>query len=107
MREALGSMAPTTVMTGNLTQWTMDVVQLVAPADATARSEAAKRFAKFGWALGGFVAGAALAAWATGSYGLRSLVAPPVVVGVITLVAWRRAPRTGDRPAEAPAGGHS
>jgi uncharacterized membrane protein YoaK (UPF0700 family) len=91
MREAFGNMAPTTVMTGNLTQITMDLVQLIVPSDASTRDEAVKRVAKFGWPLVGFLFGAAAGAWATGRYGLWSLVAPTLAVAVLTVMASRTA----------------
>jgi uncharacterized membrane protein YoaK (UPF0700 family) len=95
MREALGSMSPTTVMTGNLTQLTMDLVQLAVPATidptatATAHAEALKRIVKFGLALAGFVAGAAAGAWLTGTFGLWSLGVPTLVTAFLTAMAFR------------------
>jgi uncharacterized membrane protein YoaK (UPF0700 family) len=85
MREALGSLSPTTVMTGNLTQFTIDLVHVCSPsthdpeARARERQASIRGLAKFGWPLLGFVVGAAAGAWATGAYRLWSLSAPTVV----------------------------
>jgi uncharacterized membrane protein YoaK (UPF0700 family) len=95
MREALGGMSPTTVMTGNLTQLTMDLVQLAVPATmdpksrATARAETVRRIAKFGSALAGFVGGAAAGAWLTGTFGLQSLGVPTLAMATLTATAFR------------------
>jgi uncharacterized membrane protein YoaK (UPF0700 family) len=92
MREAFITMSPTTVMTGNLTQVTMDLVHVALPPNesdpeiATNSHEAGRmRLAKFGLPLLGFVAGAAAGAWLTGAYGLRSLAAPTLIVGALAL----------------------
>ncbi len=96
MREALGALSPTTVMTGNLTQFTIDLVQVYSPStrdpDARARErrESVRGLAKFGWPLLGFVVGAAAGAWATGAYRLWSLSVPTVVSLGLTAAAFHR-----------------
>jgi uncharacterized membrane protein YoaK (UPF0700 family) len=99
MRDALSSLSPTTIMTGNLTQFTIDLVEILLPtgrdADlqkrARVRMEVAARLVKFGIPLAGFVLGATLGAMVTSSFGLWSIALPTVIVGGLTVVAWRRA----------------
>jgi uncharacterized membrane protein YoaK (UPF0700 family) len=96
MREAFGTLSPTTVMTGNLTQFTIDLVQIYSPstrdpeARASERRASVRGLAKFGWPLLGFVLGAAAGAWATGQYRLWSLSVPTVVSLGLTAAACRR-----------------
>jgi uncharacterized membrane protein YoaK (UPF0700 family) len=92
MREVAASLSPTTVMTGNLTQFTIDLVHVSLPprqpdreTAEKSRSESVTRLAKFGLALSGFVLGAAMGAWLTGAYGLISLGVPTLIVGVLTV----------------------
>ena len=99
MREALGTIAPTTVMTGNLTQVTMDLVEMVVPTPTSdpakrsaLRSAASGRLHKFGIPLCGFLVGAALGAWLSGLVGLWSLGVPTVVVAGLTIAAARALP---------------
>jgi uncharacterized membrane protein YoaK (UPF0700 family) len=96
MRDALSGLCPTTVMTGNLTQFTIDLVELVAAKPAgdvarVARLRAAtrKRLLKFGAPVSGFVVGALLGGCLTSVWGLSSIALPTLVVGVLTVVAWR------------------
>jgi len=97
MRQALGALSPTTVMTGNLTQFTSDLVRLVSPStrdpEAAAQERAASQrsLARFGWPLLGFVLGAAAGAWATGTYGLWSLIAPTAASLAMTIGVLREA----------------
>lgn len=118
MREALGTLSPTTVMTGNLTQFMIDLVQVYSPSTRDAKARASERqasvrgLAKFGWPLLGFVLGAATGAWTTGTYRLWSLSVPTVVSLGLTVAALRRPPRAdvarprSDHPAD-PSGHHS
>lgn len=96
MRECFGSIAPTTVMTGNLTQLTMELVDFLVPAAepdaakrATLRTAAIRRLYKFGIPLCGFVAGAAIGALLTGMFGLWSIALPTVVVALLARHAAR------------------
>jgi uncharacterized membrane protein YoaK (UPF0700 family) len=62
MRIVVGG-SPTTMMTGNVTQFAIDLVDTLAPADGPApQREARKRLARTGAILLGFVLGAALGA---------------------------------------------
>lgn len=85
MREALGGLAPTTVMTGNLTGVTLDAVAW-ATERGDARAAARTRLLRGVRALGGFVVGAALGAALTRAVGLASIGAP--LVAVLGLGLW-------------------
>jgi uncharacterized membrane protein YoaK (UPF0700 family) len=95
MKGALRSFAQTTLMTGNLTQFTIDLVDFIfPPADkynkkerARLRRIAAPAMIKSFFPLFGFIAGAALGAWLTKLYGFRSLLAPTGIVAILTLIA--------------------
>jgi uncharacterized membrane protein YoaK (UPF0700 family) len=96
MRDALSGLCPTTVMTGNLTQFTIDLVELVVARPtgdvgrvARLRAATRKRLLKFGAPVSGFVVGALLGGCLTSVWGLSSIALPTVVVGVLTVVAWR------------------
>jgi uncharacterized membrane protein YoaK (UPF0700 family) len=95
MRDALRGWSPTTLMTGNLTQITMDLVEIALPAregDRAARGllrrEAKTRLAKLGIPLVAFTAGALLGSWVTRWVGLWSIALPTLAVGVLT--TWLR-----------------
>lgn len=96
MREALSGQSPTTIMTGNLTQVTIDLVEILIPSRRAdpeirqrRRSVATARLAKFGIPLLGFMSGVALGAILTHYVGLFSIVIPTVVTGWLTVAAWR------------------
>jgi uncharacterized membrane protein YoaK (UPF0700 family) len=102
MRGALKSFSQTTLMTGNLTQFTIDFIEFVFPAvrddareRARARRESARHARKSGIPLLAFMVGAGLGAWLTKRYGLRCIALPTVVVGILALVAWVRSRRRG------------
>jgi uncharacterized membrane protein YoaK (UPF0700 family) len=95
MRNALSSYSPTTIMTGNLTQCTIDLIEFMFPfiesrtgGRALARNSAAQRLKKFGFPLLGFMVGAILGAWFTRVVGLASIAVPTLVVGALTLESW-------------------
>ena len=95
MRNALSSYSPTTIMTGNLTQCTIDLIEfLFPPAESKtkgrglARRNAAQRLRKFGFPLLGFMNGALLGAWLTRVVGLASIAVPTFAVGALTLECW-------------------
>jgi uncharacterized membrane protein YoaK (UPF0700 family) len=96
MREALGALCPTTVMTGNLTQVTMDVVELVfASFDVAARrpdrrrKEALARLSRFGLPVASFSASALAGAFATTAFGFSSLAVPTIASLVLTAHSFR------------------
>jgi uncharacterized membrane protein YoaK (UPF0700 family) len=103
MKGALRSFAQTTLMTGNLTQFTIDLTDFLFPIAtrenprerSRARREAGRHVRKSGLPLLGFVAGAGLGAWATKLYGFLSIGAPVFVVAVLSLIALIRSRRRG------------
>jgi uncharacterized membrane protein YoaK (UPF0700 family) len=102
MRDALSGLCPTTVMTGNLTQFTIDLVELVMSRSdgdvrrvARLRAATRKRLLKFGAPVTGFIVGALLGGFLTNAWGLSSIALPTLVVGALTVVAWRDPGRAG------------
>jgi uncharacterized membrane protein YoaK (UPF0700 family) len=98
MRDALNSWTPTTIMTGNLTLVTIQLVEMVfaarepdAQKRARIRKDAKLRLVKFGLPLTGFVLGAMLSAFLTPRYGFWSVGVPMAVVATLTGWHWRRA----------------
>ncbi len=97
MRGALKGFAQTTVMTGNLAQFSIDLVErLFPPRTGTpkereqAKSKIRARLRKSAFPLSGFMAGAALGAWLTKAYGLLSIAVPAAILFVITIITlWR------------------
>jgi uncharacterized membrane protein YoaK (UPF0700 family) len=96
MREALGTLCPTTVMTGNLTQVTMDVVELAfASFDSPVRrperrrKEALARLSRFGLPIASFSAGVVAGACATNLVGFESLAAPTLASLLLTAHSFR------------------
>jgi len=102
MKGALRSFAQTTLMTGNLTQLTIDLTDfLFLPAQvegprerARLRREAGRHLGKSGLPLLAFMAGAALGALGTKYYGFLCIAAPTLTVAVLSLVALVRSRRT-------------
>lgn len=95
MRDTLRHLCPTTVMTGNLAQVTIDLVELaLLRGDTTRTAEqrrgaTVRRLARFGVPVSSFVIGTALGAWLTGRFGLLSVGLPVFVLGGLTFGAWR------------------
>ena len=93
MREALGKYCPTTMMTGNLTQL---IILLVEPAVSdggaphSVRPPARDRLKKVASPLIGFSVGAALGAWLTSLLGLVSIALPTLVIGTLCAITWRQ-----------------
>jgi uncharacterized membrane protein YoaK (UPF0700 family) len=90
MRHALSSSCPTTVMTGNLTQFIIEFVELIAGRRSRERSErslirskAEIRLRVLGTALGSFLVCAALAVFLTTTIGAVSLLLPTIAIGVL------------------------
>lgn len=97
MREALAGSCPTTVMTGNLTQFVIELVEICVqgvrgigageePTHARLRAE--NRLRLVGTSLLGFSSGAVSGAWLTTLFGLRSIALPAAVVAALTARAW-------------------
>jgi uncharacterized membrane protein YoaK (UPF0700 family) len=98
MRGALAHVCPTTVMTGNLTQVTIDTVEYLlltlesrGRAEHDARRLLGDRIVKFGVPVAAFMIGAGSSAYLTGRLGLTSIALPTCVVAVLTLTSWRTA----------------
>ena len=72
-----------TVMTGNFTQLTIDLVQLALPEGADA--EVRGRIRRIGPALALFVIGAGLGAYGISQFGFWCMALPAAVVGVLAV----------------------
>ena len=104
MRDLLSGLGPTTLMTGNLTRLTMDLVEIALPerdagpeSEATARRiEASRRIRKSATPVLTFLLGTALGGAATAMVGLWSIALPTVTVGALTVSTWLRS-RKGSR----------
>jgi uncharacterized membrane protein YoaK (UPF0700 family) len=85
MRLELASLPPTTVMTGNVTQATIDAVTLAwcAGAAPAVRDEARLRLQRMGIPMAAFVLGAAGGAGGYAWLGLHCLIAPAALLGVL------------------------
>jgi uncharacterized membrane protein YoaK (UPF0700 family) len=88
MRRVLSTSCPTTVMTGNLTQFIIEVVELCLrrKGKRAGASEADLRLRLVSMALGAFAFSAILGGFLTTSFGTVSVALPAVVVAVL---AWR------------------
>jgi uncharacterized membrane protein YoaK (UPF0700 family) len=98
MRDSLRRWTPTTIMTGNLTQVTIQLVELAFPImfddperRALARKQTRADLLKYGLPLLGFVAGVALSAYLTHRFAFWSLALPAAGVGILGAQQWRRA----------------
>ena len=88
-RTVLASLSPTTVMTGNVTQIVLDLVDVAAAATQDARSAARARVAKFGPPVIAFALGAAGGALGFGWSGFWCLAVPVAAL----VVLWVRSAR--------------
>jgi uncharacterized membrane protein YoaK (UPF0700 family) len=101
VRDVLSTLGPTTLMTGSLTQLTMDLVELAFPEEERGdlgvrhRIETRRRLGKSGTAVVAFLLGTALGSAATVRYGFWSIAFPTTVVATFTVSTWMhaRAPR--------------
>jgi len=101
MREALGSCCSTTVMTGNLTQFTIDLVDVLVSlpgSDPVRRVSAGARLFKFGLPVAGFLVGAIAGGGLTTLFGLSSIALPTAVAALLTGAARRRAAAAEPEP---------
>src|SRR5947207_4377607 len=76
MRIKLGTLPPTTIMTGNVTQATIDALTIVLSSTPADRDAAARRFARMWPAIAAFTIGAALGAFGFVVAGLLCLALP-------------------------------
>ena len=90
MRHALSSSCPTTVMTGNLTQFIIEFVELIAGRRSRERSErslirskAEIRLRVLGTALGAFLLSAALGVFLTTRIGAITILLPTLAIGIL------------------------
>lgn len=90
MRRVLSTSCPTTVMTGNLTQFIIELVELCVGRKKSGQGEADLRLRLVGMALGAFAFSAILGGFLTTSIGTISVVLPTALVAVL---AWREARR--------------
>lgn len=106
MRESLTGSCPTTVMTGNLTQVVIDVVDHVVGAitrPVLKREPSRLRLTPVASALLAFAFGAALGGWLARSYGSASVALPTAITAVLMIRAWREDVALGSRRNLAPA----
>ena len=84
MRIKLAALPPTTVMTGNVTQATIDALTIVLTSTRTAdRDAAARRFARMWPSIAAFTIGAALGAFGFLAAGLLCLIVPAALCMVL------------------------
>ena len=84
-RLLLGHLAPTSMMTGNVTQIVIDTVDCLRGADDAGLGA---RLAKFVWPLAAFAAGCIAAAFAFHRFGFAALVVPVLILlGLLALEA--------------------
>lgn len=110
MREALNGSAPTTFMTGNLTQLVIELVDHVFSVGRrpgilgdVERSVSRARLKTAAVALSSFLGSAALGAYLTRSWGALSALVPTVLVGVVSFHAFRERRARPSTAAEMPA----
>jgi len=80
---------PTTIMTGNVTQMTIDLVDVVAPTTGTVDAATRERFVATAVILFGFVAGAAAGAIAMHALGFWSMAFPAAGLVAVALLSRR------------------
>jgi uncharacterized membrane protein YoaK (UPF0700 family) len=94
MREGLSSLLPTTVMTGNLTQFTIDLVclcnRLLCSDDARRadRSRIAKKVQRYCYVLCGFVGGAIGGAYGIATWHFWCILVPFLLTMLLTLASF-------------------
>ena len=90
MRHALSSSCPTTVMTGNLTQFIIEFVELIVGRNektekSLVRSKSEIRLRVLGTALGSFLGAAALSVFLMTSIGAISILIPTFAIGALAV----------------------
>ncbi len=99
MRESLGSLAPTTVMTGNLTQFTIDIARSLIIRDyqklgdpelkKREMQELRQRQIKFGVTLIGFILGAAFGAFFMKLINFWAILLPAIAIAFLAIDSQR------------------
>ena len=89
-RLLLAHLAPTSMMTGNVTQIVLETVDVLR---GVADSATSARCAKFFWPLLGFALGCIAAAFAYIAWGFAALALPLVILGGLIVVERRSTPR--------------
>jgi uncharacterized membrane protein YoaK (UPF0700 family) len=100
MRDALNGLPPTTIMTGNITQIALELVDAAFAARAggaplrpgARRRELRRRLVRLGTPVMAFACGTILGSAITAVWGLWSIALPATAAGALTVLAWR--PRT-------------
>jgi uncharacterized membrane protein YoaK (UPF0700 family) len=85
-RLLLAHLAPTSMMTGNVTQIVIDVVDQLSGADDDALGA---HYAKFVWPLLAFGVGAVLAGFAYQAFGFTALLLPIAILCCLIALQWR------------------
>jgi uncharacterized membrane protein YoaK (UPF0700 family) len=97
MRCAARDLCPTTIMTGNLTQAILDLVELAGAGlergdgAEPGRVAAAQRLRRSGIPVVSFVLGAFLGATVTRAVGLSGVALPTFASGLLAVASWRGA----------------
>jgi len=107
MRLCLAKQSPTTVMTGNLTQFVLAGVDVLArprPGSVACDDAALARLRNAGMPLLGFVLGAVACGWLAGRHGLLSLALPGALSAYAAVRGWRALGPTNARVHAAGAG---
>ena len=86
-RLLLSSATPSTVMTGNVTQLVIDLVDIARPAPAELRAQARARALKMAPAVAAFAAGAIGGAFGYAGAGFACLLVPTAIVFLISMTA--------------------
>ncbi|MEO8906121.1 MAG: YoaK family protein [Polyangiaceae bacterium] len=104
IRESLNGSCPTTVMTGNLAQVMVDLLdQLVGPRTHARGARQRSRLLAVCSALLAFACCATLGGWLTRRLGTTSVILPTVVTAALTLRAWAEERKAAVRSEEPPA----
>jgi uncharacterized membrane protein YoaK (UPF0700 family) len=106
-RDVLSTLGPTTLMTGSLTQLTMDLVDLLLPDEGRSRGpeaarhrvEARRRLTKSATSVLAFLLGTVLGGIATAMFGFWSIAFPTAVIGTLSVSIWLRSRARDERPA--------
>jgi uncharacterized membrane protein YoaK (UPF0700 family) len=109
MRDLLSGLGPTTLMTGNLTRLTIDLVEMAIPEHefepqdeaSSRRSATRRRLIQSATPVLAFVLGTALGGTAITMFGFWSIALPATTVGALTVSTWLRSRTRAARPRRA------